>query len=74
MKRPRKTKDTSWQLLRDVRVWFDRVRDMEYEDGSPAGVNYLNGDGNKFKGNAWVHADQLRSRLKSYIERRRLPK
>lgn len=70
MKRPRKTRDTSGQLLRDVQGWFDRVRDMEYEGGSLAGCNYLNGDGDKHKGSAWVHAEQLRRRLKAYIERR----
>lgn len=64
MKHPRKGRDTSWQLLRDVRGWFDRVSDGK------EGVNYLNGDSDKYRGDAWVHAEQLRRRLKSYIERR----
>lgn len=70
MKRPRKPRDTSWQLLRDTLSWFDRVRDNTYEGGSPAGTNYLNGDSDKHKGDAWVHAEQLRKRLKAYVERR----
>jgi hypothetical protein len=66
MKRPRKARDTSWQLLRDVRAWFDRVSDNDNEGGSPAGINYLNGDSDKYPGDAWVHADQLRRRLKAF--------
>lgn len=70
MKRPRKTGDTSWQLLRDARAWFDRVSDDQYEAGAPAGTNYLNGDSDKHKGDAWVHAEQLRRRLTRYLDRR----
>lgn len=57
----RPPRDTSWQLLRDMRGWLDKV--MDY----PHGAAYLNGDGDKYPGDGWQHAEHLHKRLTKYL-------
>ena len=48
-------------LLQDFIAWAKKISDQEHEDGA-AGVNYLNGEGKTYLGDAWDDLDALLAR------------
>lgn len=59
--------DNPRNLLKEVLAWISKCQDREYDGDSPAGINYQNGDGDKYKGDAWTDIEKLRKRIKKVV-------
>lgn len=60
--------DSAEAVLRAFVEWFEKVDDDTLEDDSPAGTNYLNGDSDKYPGDAWDDFERIVERAKRLLD------